>query len=598
MAGAVEQKTLGRYKVLGELGRGAMGAVYRAVDPLIEREVAIKTLLPNLPEDVMAEVRERFIREARSAGRLNHPNIVTIFDVGEQDGMAYIAMELLQGRSLQDILKDKERLPFERTAELVAQVADALDAAQSFKIVHRDVKPANVMVDPSGRAKLTDFGVAYVDSSTMTQTGTALGSPRYMSPEQVTGQPVDGRADIFSLGVMLYEMLARRTPFERPGDTTVFALMNRIAGEPHPPLRSIDPSIPAGFERVIDRALAKKPEERYSRAGEMARDLRSFKDLKPLTTQEYEKTQVISRPPGPAPAPVQRPTLDPAAQTQLITDLDDFAKKFEQEEQQRLREEAAERERKEEETRRWLEAEAKKREAFERERDAKAAAGATGGAATGKRGALDMLKKQAATQPVRESAEAVRARSQAELDSALRGAFKYLAEVVKEMNSVNPTAEKTYEFLYLGRLPPVSLQEGFVDTRPLRLPGKDVIDHIHLRFKVKPVKPASVSLLGADILRAMEYLKSLKVEFKARAEQRNDFGKVTKALFNVTGALPCEIMIQGDYQHMGVGIELTNVRKFGRNRCRVTIPEFNDAVDDLARYVLGVDDDFEKILRR
>src|SRR5688572_15477711 len=342
-AGAVK-KTLGRYKVLGELGRGAMGAVYRAVDPLIEREVAIKTLLPNLPEDVMAEVRERFIREARSAGRLNHPNIVTIFDVGEQDGMAYIAMELLQGRSLQEILRDKDRLPFDRTAELVAQVADALDAAQSFKIVHRDVKPANVMVDPSGRAKLTDFGVAYVDSSTMTQTGTALGSPRYMSPEQVTGQPVDGRADIFSLGVMLYEMLARRTPFERPGDTTVFALMNRIAGEPHPKLRSIDPSIPEGFERVIDRALAKKPEERYARAGEMARDLRSFKDLKPLTQQEYEKTQVISRPPGPGAAAGAgpgrntefRPSLDAAAQTQLITDLDDFAKKFEQEEQERI----------------------------------------------------------------------------------------------------------------------------------------------------------------------------------------------------------------------------------------------------------------------
>jgi serine/threonine protein kinase len=594
LAGAVEQKTLGRYKVLGELGRGAMGAVYRAIDPLIEREVAIKTLLPNLPEDVMAEVRERFIREARSAGRLNHPNIVTIFDVGEQDGMAYIAMELLQGRSLQEVLRDPQRLPFDQAAELAAQVADALDAAQNFKIVHRDVKPANVMVDANGRAKLTDFGVAYIDSSTMTQTGTALGSPRYMSPEQVLGQPVDGRADIFSLGVMLYEMLARRTPFERPGDTTVFALMNRIAGEPHPTLRSIDPSIPAGFERVIDRALAKKPEERYSRAGEMARDLRSFKDLKPLTSQEYEKTQVVNR----AGSPPPRPALDPAAQTQLITDLDDFAKKFEQEEQQRLREEADERFRKEEETRRWLEAEAKKRDAFEQERDARSAGGATSGAATGKRGALDMLKKQAATQPVRESSEAVRARSQQELDSALRAAFKYLAEVVKEMNSVNPTAEKDYEFLYLGRLPTVTLREGFVDTRPLRLPGKDVIDHIHLRYKVKPVKAAQVSLLGADILRAMEYLKSLKVEFKAKAEQRNDFGKVTKAQFNVTGALPCEVMVQGDYQHMGVGIELTNVRRFGRNRCRVTIPEFNDAVDDLARYVLGVDDDFEKLLRR
>src|SRR4051812_34197245 len=148
-----------------------MGAVYRAVDPLIEREVAIKTLLPNLPEEVMAEVRERFIREARSAGKLNHPSIVTIFDVGEQEGVAYIAMELLDGRSLQQIMKDGRRLPFDVTAEYCAQVADALDHAQQYSIAHRDVKPANVMVSAAGRCKLTDFGVAYVPSSTMTQTG-------------------------------------------------------------------------------------------------------------------------------------------------------------------------------------------------------------------------------------------------------------------------------------------------------------------------------------------------------------------------------------------------------------------------------------------
>src|SRR5256885_10050825 len=206
-----------------------MGAVFRAIDPLIEREVALKTLLPELPEEVMAEVRERFLREARSAGRLNHPNIVTIFDVGEHDGVAYIAMELLEGRSLQQVLRDPERLPFERVAELAAQVADALDAAQQYRIVHRDVKPANIMIGAGWRAKLTDFGVAHIESSSMTQTGTALGSPKYMSPEQVLGLPVDPRSDLFSLGVVLYEMLVRRTPFERASDTTVLTMMNRIA---------------------------------------------------------------------------------------------------------------------------------------------------------------------------------------------------------------------------------------------------------------------------------------------------------------------------------------------------------------------------------
>ncbi|MEW6690168.1 MAG: serine/threonine-protein kinase, partial [Pseudomonadota bacterium] len=208
----MEKKQFGRYVIVAELGRGAMGAVYRAVDPLIERDVAIKTLLPHLPPEVMDEVRQRFLREARSAGRLNHPNIVTIYDVGEQDGVAYIAMELLEGRSLQQILREPGPLPPARAADLVAQVADGLDVAQRFGITHRDIKPANIMVTADWHAKLTDFGVARIAESSMTQTGSALGSPKYMAPEQVTGQKVDPRSDIFSLGVVLYEMLTRRTP--------------------------------------------------------------------------------------------------------------------------------------------------------------------------------------------------------------------------------------------------------------------------------------------------------------------------------------------------------------------------------------------------
>src|SRR5438445_750891 len=276
-----------------------MAAVFRAIDPLIEREVALKTLLPELPEEVMAEVRERFLREARSAGRLNHPNIVIIHDVGEQDGVAYIAMELLEGRSLQQMLKDPQRIPLQTTADLAAQIADALEHAHKFSIVHRDVKPANVMVAASGRCKLTDFGVAYVPSSTMTQTGAALGSPKYMSPEQVLGQKSDPRSDVFSLGSVLYEMLTGGSPFERPGDTSVFQIMNRIAGEPHPPLRSLEPQLPVGFERIVDRALAKRPEQRYQHAGDMAQDLRAatqylaafakeLNDMAPATSAPYD----------------------------------------------------------------------------------------------------------------------------------------------------------------------------------------------------------------------------------------------------------------------------------------------------------------------
>jgi serine/threonine-protein kinase len=587
--GAVNQ-TLGRYRIIGELGRGAMGAVYRALDPLIEREVALKTLLPNLPAEVMAEVRERFLREARSAGRLNHPNIVTIFDVGEQDGMAYIAMELLEGRSLQAILRDSGRLAYDLVADIAAQLADALDFAQRHSIVHRDVKPANVMIDSSERAKLMDFGVAYVPSSTMTQTGTSLGSPRYMSPEQVLGMPVDPRSDIFSLGVVLYEMLARRTPFESPGDTTVFALMNRIAGMPHPPLRQVDPRIPEAFERIVDRALAKKPEQRFQRAGEMAAELRRAGT--PASPAAHAPA-----PAAPPPPAAERPAQEDKARRQLLEDLDKFVERFDHEEQARVKAEEQAQLRKEEEMRRWAEEQARKREAFERSLGPTPASelSSTG---TMRRAALDMLRKQAAVLPPKADPNVERDRRVAELESAMAGTFQYLVELVRELNDVQPTSDQPYEFIYLGKLPAVRLSDAFVDRRKRQLHGKEVHDHMFMRFRITPGAPARVKLLGEDIARCDQYLKAMKIAFSQRSEAKNDFGKVTRAEFTVTGSLPCEIVVRADYDAHVAQVELTNVRRLGRIQYRLPPSAFNDAVDDLARYMLGVDDEFERVARR
>jgi len=590
-AGAVK-KTLGRYRIIGELGRGAMGAVYRALDPLIEREVALKTLLPNLPADVMGDVRERFLREARSAGRLNHPNIVTIFDVGEEDGTAYIAMELLEGRSLQSILRERVRLAFDLVADVATQLADALDLAQRYSIVHRDVKPANVMIDAMERAKLMDFGVAYVPSSTMTQTGTSLGSPRYMSPEQVLGMPVDPRSDIFSLGVVLYEMLAQRTPFESSGDTTVFPLMNRIAATPHLPLRRVDPQIPPGLERIVDRALAKKPEERFQRAGDMAAELRRL-GMVPARAAEDDASQAPARRAHPAARPIEEDKV----RTQLLADLDRFAERFDRYEQARVKAEQQAQLRKEDEMRRWSEEQARKREAFERSLGPTSVAELTS-TGTMRRATLDALKKQSAAQPPKDEAQAARTKSVAALDATMRNAFHYLAELARELNHLTPRAEQPYEFIYLGKLPAVSLAEAFVDNRLRHVQGKEVCEHIFMRFRIKPATPAKVKLLGDDIGRCEEYLKAMKIAFSQRAEAKNDFGKVTRSEFTVSGALPCEITLRADYDSQHVHVELTNVRRLGRVQQRFTPEEFHDAVDDLARYLLGVDDAFQRLGRR
>jgi serine/threonine-protein kinase len=265
--------TLGRYEVTGELGRGAMGVVYKGEDPKIHRTVAIKTVrISDFEEGMEDEMKDRFFREAESAGLLTHPHIVTIYDAGEEHDLAYIAMEFLEGEDLESVVKQGKPLPTVQVLTIVAQVADALGYAHEKGIVHRDIKPANIMrLQGSGAVKVTDFGIARITSSSKTKTGVVLGTPSYMSPEQVAGKKVDGRSDIFSLGVVLYEMLTGRKPFQ--GDDMT-SLMYQIAREPHPSPRSINPRIPPVVEKIIDKALEKDVERRYRKAGQMADHLK------------------------------------------------------------------------------------------------------------------------------------------------------------------------------------------------------------------------------------------------------------------------------------------------------------------------------------
>lgn len=284
---------IGRFDILEKLGEGAMGTVYRALDPLIERTVAIKTIPLNLPEEEKRLFEDRFLREAKSAGKLSHPNIVTIYDVGETDDFAYIAMEYLDGPSLREILREHGPLPFELALDTALQMADALAFAHDHGIVHRDIKPPNVIVDSKrGAVKLTDFGIAHLMSSTETRAGMLLGSPRYMSPEQVQGQPVDGRSDIFSLGVVLYEMLAGRPPF---GGEELHGILFRIVNEPVAPVSQTRRDIPPGVDEILARCLAKRPEDRYSNANDLAHDLNTLSHPQQAESPEQPVNPPLSR---------------------------------------------------------------------------------------------------------------------------------------------------------------------------------------------------------------------------------------------------------------------------------------------------------------
>jgi serine/threonine-protein kinase len=265
---------LGRYQLIHEIGKGAMGVVYRARDPMINREVALKVipLAAEFEGDELEDARAKFFREAEMAGRLSHPHIVTIYDAGEHDGTAYIAMELLRGQHLVEYTAAARLLPPAIAIELVARLAGALHYAHQQSVVHRDIKPANIMFDaPSGELKITDFGIARLTDAGRTRTGVVLGTPSFMSPEQLQGRAVTGSSDLFSLGVTLYQLLTGQLPFR--GDSMP-ALMLKIAQEPHPRIRSVRPDLPAGLDELFERLLAKVPAARIESGAALAQALR------------------------------------------------------------------------------------------------------------------------------------------------------------------------------------------------------------------------------------------------------------------------------------------------------------------------------------
>ena len=279
---------LGRYEILEELGRGSMGIVYKAVDPLIERQVAIKAInLHSLDPKRREEYEARFYQEAKAAGCLNHPNIVTIHDLGESGDVAYIAMELLEGRELHNDVDDMPRMPVEKVLNIAIQVAEGLAFAHEHGIVHRDIKPSNIMVLNDNHVKIADFGIAKMDSDLMlTRTGMIIGSPLYMSPEQIMSSSIDARSDIFSFGIVLYQLLTGRRPFTGDdANSVMYQIVNETPRKPS----SLNPHVPGMMDDIVFKCLAKKTQERYQNAKDLAGDLRACRDrlLEPKVSLDH-----------------------------------------------------------------------------------------------------------------------------------------------------------------------------------------------------------------------------------------------------------------------------------------------------------------------
>ena len=323
--GLGQATTLGRYEVVRELGRGAMGIVYLGKDPKINRQVAIKTLRfeDEVDEDQAKSIKERFFREAESAGNLTHPNIIRIFDAGEDQDVAYIAMELIEGEDLKRCCEKANLLPIKTVLDHMAHVADALAYAHQQGVVHRDIKPGNIMKLKDGTLRITDFGIARIQATSKTATGAVLGTPAYMSPEQVNGKKVDGRADIFSLGVTLFEMLTGEKPFVAD---SIAALLYRIANVDHPDPREFNPNVPECIIPILNKALAKDINKRYQKANEMAQDIRNCistveaESSAPQSAQAPQSAKPSAPEPAPSPSPIPEPKPTPAPEPIQIQD--------------------------------------------------------------------------------------------------------------------------------------------------------------------------------------------------------------------------------------------------------------------------------------
>jgi len=387
----------------------------------------------------------------------------------------------------------------------------------------------------------------------------------------VSGIGLDVRSDIFSLAVVLYEMLTGRNPFVRDSDTTPLPVMHRISVEPHRPLRELDPAIPAALERIVGRALAKKPQDRYARAADMADELRKAARDATAVGHSYDKTVKVD-----------------AVRNQLIDDLDTFVKRIDEEQQAQLRAAETERQRRVQDLAR-AEQERKRAETARTTIATPAAATAT----ARRPSALEALRQQAGVKQQRDDPAVARAKTIDALDRELRAAAQYLGQFAGEVNEVNPQAGQPYDVLYIGRLS-VALSDAWTESRPRRVEGRECCERVYLRYRASPVQPARVTIFGSDIGRAEQLLKLLGADYAVSIEARTDFGEARRAAFTVKGKLLCEIEMQADYEALAVTLELVNVRRPGRRKFRIGAAKFKDIGDELARYVLGTDNDFER----
>ena len=549
-------RSVGRYVLVEEIGRGSMGTVYRASDPLIERTVAVKTVQLAKLDDGSLEPRMRFLREAKAAGRLSHPGIVAVFDVGELEDAAFIVMEFVEGRSLKEVLESGNRVSLATAAEIVRQAADALAAAHRSGVIHRDIKPGNVMLTRAGTVKITDFGIARIDQSQRTRTGVLVGSPGYMSPEQLSGKQVDGRTDVFSLGSVLYELATGAGPFdaERPED--VLQLMTNIVSRPHQPPSRANPEVPASIDAIVERALAKDPAKRYPTAAAMAVDLRAAlaRDLHPAAEDpgvaklaergdvllpEFDLYAETGAAPPAAP-------VDPGAPTVPL---------------------------------------------------ASPAAGPKAGAEK-PGGLLDRLRTQAEALEITggtdDTATATLMR-RFDVERRMRAGFAFYQELVRYLGVVKPAVGHDYRLEGMGDFPRAKIADAFVDQRQRRDSGRAWIESVMLTLVAVSPQVLRLECAAGEAGALLERLAAANLRYESEAPP--DAGGATT--LTVAGELTIHVRVMADRERGRIAFLCRNVGGFGSSSYVVDARAVEDSIfEEFANHMLGQPNRFLQLAGR
>ena len=592
---------IGRYQILEELGRGAHGAVFRALDPMIERYVAVKTISLALDPADREEFRGRFLKEAKAAGRLNHPNIVTIFDAGEEQGFAYIIMELLSGVSVREMLPAGKRLPVQLWVSIATQVAEGLACAHAAGVVHRDVKPGNIVVGGDGRVRVTDFGIARVGGSTTgAQGGMILGSPRYMSPEQIQGLVLDARTDLFSLGTVMYEMATGSAPFGAETDDLATLMRAIVRSDPVPP-SAIAPAVSPELEQVMLRVLAKRPEDRYRTAADLAQALRDA--AKPIErgaavahTLALDTTVTIVAPPQldagerePYASRFDATTmrLDPTpgreAQSfddfasRLLSDLDAFSippETLAPTPTPRAPEPAAPR----------------FPAVSHEENGARAVEQKPSGLLAELAREAQRLREDGSAQP---GAAPARVTPEARaLDRRMRELFAWLNEFVRHLNTIKPAVARVYPLLNLGVLRGLGWQRGLADYRTRTIAGEHLVSRVNFSCTLAGSGGLETEREGPAIEKLHWQLFELNVPF-ATDEIRNSRGIVDRVRYRMPFEVRMAAVFECDETARSVRLYTKNVQRFGAVDYHVAPEMLVPAMfDEFGKLVLGKPDRF------